>query len=230
MTNARSDWQARIGRPSGDAGGVKKVVLPAPAGLWVAPGRGQVTLNWWPVDGAAGYLVRVASSPDGPSEPLDHGGRDVLAVPHGPYVDTTGHLSHLLCADLTGGRPIGAELKAALRAAHDVLGVETVRAHAILCDDLGVYRELAGRIVHDFEGIDRVYDTVLELGLRPIVELSFMPRDLAGDPTKTVFEYQAVVSPPKDWDRWHELVRDLTEHLVDRYGRQELVDRWAFDV
>jgi xylan 1,4-beta-xylosidase len=292
VTDARSDWEARIGRRVGDAGGATEVVLPPPSGLRVAPGRGQVTLHWQPVDGAAGYLVHAAPRLDGPFQPLDHGGRDVLAVPHGPYVDTTGqpgqqcwyavaavvdvdrvgpwsapaagtpdaggpaavdvwvdagrvvgpihrpwrpmigseHLSHLLCEDRTAERPIGTELQAALRAAHEVLGVQTVRAHAILCDDLGVYREYAGRVVHHFDGVDRVYDTVLELGLRPVVELSFMPRDLAADPTKTVFEYQAVVSPPKDWDRWYELVRDLTQHLVDRYGRQELVACWAFEV
>ena len=57
-----------------------------------------------------------------------------------------------------------------------------------------------------------------------------MPRDLASDPTKTVFDYGAIVSPPKDWQRWYDLVRDLTEHLVDRYGRDEVVEHWSFEV
>ena len=74
-----------------------------------------------------------------------------------------------------------------------------------------------------------IYDHVLGLGLRPIVELSFMPRDLASDPSKTVFDYGAIVSPPRDWDRWEALVRDLTAHLVDRYGLDE-VRRWGFEV
>ena len=291
MTDARSDWEARLGRRSGSAGSATEMVLPAPQGLRASPGRGQVTLDWEPVEGAAGYLVHVATGPDGPFEPLDHGGRDVLAVPHGPYVDTTGtlgqerwyavaavsdvervgtwsapvstpapggrgavdirvetdhvigpldrpwrpmigseHLSLLLSSGRTGGRPIGEELGAALRAAHHVLGVEAVRAHGILCDDLGVYREADGQPIHDFSGIDRVYDAILALGVRPVVELSFMPRDLAADPSKTVFEYAAVVSPPKDWSRWRELVRDLVAHLVERYGRAEVRDRWSFEV
>ena len=52
-----------------------------------------------------------------------------------------------------------------------------------------------------------MYDHILSLGLTPVVELSFMPRDLASDPTKTVFEYAAIVSPPKDRDRWYHLGR-----------------------
>ena len=139
------------------------------------------------------------------------------------------HLSQLEAGVGPGGRPIGAEFAEALRRAHVELGVEAVRSHAILDDDLGTYREVDGRPVHDFTGIDRIYDRVMALGLRPIVELSFMPRDLASDPSKTVFDYGAIVSPPKDWDRWEGLIRELTAHLVERYGLDE-VRRWAFEV
>ena len=128
-----------------------------------------------------------------------------------------------------GGRHIGDEFAEALRLAHDELGVRAVRAHAILHDDLGVYREVDGEPVHDFTGIDRIYDRVLDLGLRPIVEVSFMPRDLASDPDRTVFDYGAIVSPPKDWDRWERLVGDLAAHLVERYGRDE-VRTWGFEI
>jgi xylan 1,4-beta-xylosidase len=139
------------------------------------------------------------------------------------------HLSHLLSPDLTGGRPIGSELREALRRVHDELGVESVRAHAILCDDLGVYREVDGEPVYDFTGVDRVYDTVRELGMYPVVELSFMPRDLARDQDATVFAYRGIISPPKDWDRWAELVAAFTAHLRERYGAEE-VRRWPFEV
>jgi xylan 1,4-beta-xylosidase len=293
VTDARSDWETRVGRRTGGAAGATtEVVLSAPRGLRASPGRGQVTLQWDPVEGAAGYLVHVAPGSDGLFEPLDHGGRDVLAVPHGPYTDTTAtpgqqrwyavapvvdvdhigprsapitstaeaddggsveltvqvdnvvgdldrpwrqmigseHLSHLLCRDHTGGRPIGEELQTALRAAHDVLGVQTVRAHAILCDDVGVYRVADGQPVYDFTGVDRIYDTVLALRLRPVVELSFMPRDLAADPSKTVFGYQAIVSPPKDWQRWYDLIYNLVVHLLERYGVGEVRDHWSFEV
>jgi xylan 1,4-beta-xylosidase len=261
--------------------------LPPPAGLRAVPGRGHVMLDWEPVPGAAGYLVHRAARAAGPYQPLDHGGGDVLAVPAGPYADTTGdgrvayyavaavadgqsagplsapaaaapdpagsgavtvevgdevtgelarpwqpmigseHLSYLMRQDQTGGRVIGTELHQALRIARDELGVRAVRAHGILCDDLGVYRD--GR-APDFGGVDRVYDELMALGLRPVVELSFMPRELARDPGQTVFSYQAIISPPKDWDRWGDLVGDLAAHLVQRYGADEVADRWAFEV
>jgi xylan 1,4-beta-xylosidase len=140
------------------------------------------------------------------------------------------HLSHLLSLERTGGQVIGEELTEALRVVHDELGVAAVRAHGILGDDLGAYRELDGRPVHDFAGIDRVYDLLLGLGLRPVVELAYMPRDLARDPDHTAFFYKGVSSPPKDWDRWADLVRALVQHLVDRYGLQEVRDHWAFEV
>jgi xylan 1,4-beta-xylosidase len=146
------------------------------------------------------------------------------------YMIGSEHLSHLLSTDTTGGRPIGAELTEALRTMHEELGVRTVRAHAILCDDLGVYREVDGVPVHDFSRVDAVYDQIMAFGMRPIVELSFMPRDLAADPAKTVFGYEAIISPPRDYDRWGDLVHALVAHLVARYGLAEVRDNWAFEV
>jgi xylan 1,4-beta-xylosidase len=290
QSNARSDWEARIGVRTGVSFAGNAPELAPPDGLVAVAGGSQVTLDWKPVDGAVGYQVHVAASADGPWSELDHAGRDVLAVPHPPYVDTTGtpgeerwyavaslsdvhvegplsapvsavplasagpvtisvdaasdlgeldrpwrpmigseHLSHALSTDTTGGRVVGEELSAALRAAHEELGVTHVRAHAILCDDLAVYREVDGVPVHDFSGVDRVYDHIRSLGLHPVVEVSFMPHDLASDPTKTVFDYDAIISPPKDWQRWHDLVRDLTAHLLERYG-DEVVEHWSFEV
>ncbi|MFY1691301.1 GH39 family glycosyl hydrolase [Plantactinospora sp. WMMB782] len=191
-------------------------------------------LNGTALDGAAGGvgaddrgggagadpLVRVMVEAAGPTRPL-----------HRPWRPMIGseHLSHLLSTETTGGRPIGSELAEALRVMRTELHVDSVRAHAILCDDLGVYREVDGEPVYDFSRVDEVYDRLLGLGLRPVVELSFMPRDLASDPTKTVFAYGAIVSPPRDWQRWADLIRALVGHLVERYGREE-VRHWPFEV
>ena len=139
------------------------------------------------------------------------------------------HLALLLDGPGPGGRDVGAELAEALRIVRRELGVQSVRAHAILDDSLGVYRDPGGGPIHDFATVDEVLDRVLDTGLRPIVELSFMPRDLAAEPRATVFEFAAIISPPRDFQRWAALVRDLVAHLADRYGRDE-VRRWAFEV
>jgi xylan 1,4-beta-xylosidase len=104
-----------------------------------------------------------------------------------------------------------------------------VRAHAIFHDSLGVYTERDGRPVHDFERVDAALERLLATGLRPVVELSFMPRDLASDPARTVFDYVGIISPPRDMDRWSELVAALVRNLIDRFGREE-VRSWAFEV
>jgi xylan 1,4-beta-xylosidase len=148
-----------------------------------------------------------------------------------PWVPMVGseRLSQLLCKDLTGGREIGAELEQALRRMHDELGVRTVRAHAIFHDDTRVYTEVDGEPVYDFSVVDEIYDRLLGIGLRPVVELGFMPRDLASDPSRTVFEYGAIISPPRDYSRWASLVRRLVKHLVDRYSLEEVLT-WDFEV
>lgn len=125
---------------------------------------------------------------------------------------------------------ISAEFAAALRHAHDDLGVTLVRAHAILHDDNSVvHRDKAGRLQYNFDRIDSIYDQLLDIGLRPVVELSFMPAALARDPEQTVFTYRGIISPPAEWGEWRELVAALATHLVQRYGIDE-VAKWAFEV
>ncbi len=128
------------------------------------------------------------------------------------------------CHDIAG------EFADALRQAHRDLGARFVRAHAILHDDLGVVRRAPdGTLAFDFDRVDAIYDQVLKMGLRPVVELSFMPAALARNPQETVFTYQGIISPPRDWDEWRQLVAALARHLVDRYGIDE-VAQWSFEV
>jgi xylan 1,4-beta-xylosidase len=151
-----------------------------------------------------------------------------LARPWRPMIGSE-HLSLLGYGPGPGGIEIGPDLAEALRTAHEELGVETVRAHAILHDELGVYREVDGQPHYDFDRILQIYDLVLDAGLRPVVELGFMPRDLASDPTRTVFQYDAIISPPRSFERWSELITELVQSLESRFGREE-VQRWAFEV
>ncbi|WP_276973692.1 GH39 family glycosyl hydrolase [Ferrimicrobium acidiphilum] len=139
-------------------------------------------------------------------------------------------LSQLTMGSDEHGNDIGGEFHEALRIAHDDLGVRWVRAHAIFHDDLGVAeRAEDGQLVFDFSGIDVIYDSLLAIGVRPVVELSFMPRALALDPSKTVFTYRGIISPPRDWREWGQLISEFVQHLVSRYGINE-VATWPFEV
>jgi xylan 1,4-beta-xylosidase len=139
-------------------------------------------------------------------------------------------LSQLRLDGTAANELIAAEFAAALGFARSDLGARLVRAHAILHDDNAVVRrDAAGRLHFDFSHVDAIYDQLLGLGLRPVVELSFMPAALALDPEQTVFTYRGIISPPADWGEWRSLVTELTGHLVDRYGLHE-VTQWAFEV
>ncbi|EFH83593.1 GH39 family glycosyl hydrolase [Ktedonobacter racemifer] len=139
------------------------------------------------------------------------------------------HLSLLFHTEGPGGSQIGSEFAEALRLARTELGTQYIRAHAILNDDLDVYKQTNGEIIYNFKIIDDVYDCLLNLGLRPIIELSFMPRDLASSTTETVFTYGSLISPPRDWQTWEELIYQFASHLVARYGIEEVAS-WGFEV
>ena len=118
-----------------------------------------------------------------------------------------------------------------LRAVKKVTDFRYVRFHAILHDELGVYNEDEhGNPVYNFAYVDQVYDGLLKNGVRPVVEISFMPKKLAFNPDALhPFWYKPNVSPPKSIERWDDLMTHFAQHLVDRYGIDE-VAQWYFEV
>jgi xylan 1,4-beta-xylosidase len=105
-----------------------------------------------------------------------------------------------------------------------------VRFHAIFHDEVGVYDEDAeGKPLYNFSYVDQIYDGLLKAGVRPFVELSFMPTKLAAENDIQAFWYKPNVSPPKDYKKWGELVSQFARHLVERYGIDE-VSQWYFEV
>ena len=83
--------------------------------------------------------------------------------------------------------------------------------------------------VYNFSYVDQIYDGLLASGVRPFVEISFMPNQLAASHALQAFWYHPNVSPPKDWGRWDDLVAAFAQHLVERYGIDE-VSQWYFEV
>jgi xylan 1,4-beta-xylosidase len=117
-----------------------------------------------------------------------------------------------------------------LRQVKHITEMEFVRFHAIFLDDMGVYDEDSeGRPVYNFSYVDQAYDGLLQHGVRPFVELSFMPRKLASRDALHAFWYKQNVAPPKDWSKWDDLIYQFIKHLVDRYGMDE-VQKWYFEV
>jgi xylan 1,4-beta-xylosidase len=107
-------------------------------------------------------------------------------------------------------------------------GYRYVRFHGLFHDDMFVYREENGIPVYNFQYVDALFDRLLEIGVRPFVELGFSPRDLA-TVCSTVFWWGGHGSPPKDYGKWAELIRHTVRHWTQRYGIDE-VRLWYFEV
>lgn len=121
-----------------------------------------------------------------------------------------------------------ADWQAHLQRAHREIGVRHVRFHGILSDDMGTLIGQSDELIYSFFNIDRIFDFLISIGMRPFVELSFMPSILSSG-GKTVFHYRANVSAPRDLAQWSTLIRKLAAHCVERYGIQE-VRQWFFEV
>lgn len=127
------------------------------------------------------------------------------------------------------GMPWSDTLKAQTVDAVKNLELRRVRAHGLFHDDIGIYREENGTPVYDFTRSDIIFDFLVQNKIAPIIELASMPAALAKDPSQTVFDWKMIVSPPKDYDRWQELVQKFVQHSVEKYGA-DVVNSWYFEV
>jgi len=107
-------------------------------------------------------------------------------------------------------------------------GFEYIRMHGLLHDDMGVYFENEkGNPIYNWQYIDKLYDYLLSINIKPFVSLTFMPSALASG-TKTQFWWKANITPPKSYEKWGDLIKALTEHFTERYGTEE-VKTWYFE-
>jgi xylan 1,4-beta-xylosidase len=104
-----------------------------------------------------------------------------------------------------------------------------IRMHGLLTDDMAVYTEdNKGNPVYSYMYVDALYDYLLSIGVKPFVELGFMPNALASG-NKTIFWWRGNVTPPKDYNKWEAFIKNLVEHFTERYGADE-VKTWYFEV
>ncbi|WPV65375.1 GH39 family glycosyl hydrolase [Chitinophaga sp. LS1] len=108
-------------------------------------------------------------------------------------------------------------------------GFRYIRMHGLLTDDMAVYTvDSKGNPMYNYMYIDVLFDFLHSIGMKPFVELGFMPTALASG-SKTIFWWRGNVTPPKDYEKWAALVKDLTRHFTERYGAEE-VKTWYFEV
>lgn len=140
------------------------------------------------------------------------------------------------------------EYRRDLQTVKRVTELRSVRFHGIFDDEVGLYdpdrkpvqfaqmrgvqtegpNDNAG--IYNFSYIDQIYDGLLEQGVRPFVELSFMPRKLSSQPEAShPFWYKPNVNPPRDYTQWDAMITAFVQHLIERYGLDE-VSHWDFEV
>jgi xylan 1,4-beta-xylosidase len=103
-----------------------------------------------------------------------------------------------------------------------------------------VYTEdAAGNPIYDWTIIDKIFDTYVERGIKPLAQMGFMPEALSvkpqpyrhnwkpGDPYDDI--YTGWRYPPKDYNKWGELIYQWVKHSVERYGKQE-VESWYWEL
>ena len=108
-----------------------------------------------------------------------------------------------------------------------------IRGHGLFCDDMAIYQpwQDAEGVTHEgynFTYLDRVMDAYLRVGLKPFLELGFMPKKMASG-TQTIFYWEGNTTPPADEEKWCALVRATLAHLKERYGEKE-VSTWPCEV
>jgi xylan 1,4-beta-xylosidase len=117
-----------------------------------------------------------------------------------------------------------------LRSTKQITDFHYVRFHAVFHDEMGIYDEDAqGNTVYNFSYLDQTYDGLLANGVRPFVELSFMPKKLAAKEMLHAFWFKPTIAPPKDYAKWDDLITHFVQHVIDRYGIDE-VSQWYFEV
>ncbi len=144
-----------------------------------------------------------------PVSPFDHFWEHTLGSGHAPLA-------------------LRADWQTQLARCHADLGARHVRFHGILSDDMGTLICQDEKLLYSFFNADQVMDFLLSIGMRPFVELSFMPATLASGDT-TVFRYRGNVTPPRDVHQWATLIGKLVGHWTERYGAEE-TRQWYLEV
>lgn len=116
-----------------------------------------------------------------------------------------------------------------LTRAQQEIGFEYVRFHGIFDDDMHIfYEDQNGEVQPNYILSDMLFDFLLSIGLKPFIELSYVPRTLASRPVR-VLERETYFSKVNDRKKWEMLIQLFLCHVIERYGRQSVL-QWRFAV
>jgi len=126
-----------------------------------------------------------------------------------------------------------------------------VRAHSLMVTDDGPRAALKwgstnmytedenGNPIYSWTVIDRIFDTYIERGMKPMAQIGFMPKALSSNPEPYRHHWKPGAAyndiylgwtyPPKDYKKWAELVYQWVKHSVERYGKEE-VESWYWEL
>ena len=123
----------------------------------------------------------------------------------------------------TASLTLRADLQTHYKLAQRELGMERVRGHGVLSDDMGIFHWAGNGSspTYDWSKFDAYLAAITAAGMRPIMELSFMPTDLARTGSDR--------DPPSDLDVYRGLIQAVVQHSVDLYGAED-VGRWYWEV
>jgi xylan 1,4-beta-xylosidase len=117
----------------------------------------------------------------------------------------------------------------ALKIAHDSAGFQYHRCHGVLDDDVHPYVSAGS---YNWTNMDTIFDRVRTAGMRPAVEISFMPGALWDGSGSLSLWYNNVAphgGPPTNWTNWKNFITAMVQHLESRYGQAE-VRNWLFEI
>lgn len=146
--------------------------------------------------------------------------------------ETRGPMSRMYNFCVGAGRAnegLRADWQRQLRLVHEQCGFRYIRFHGLFTDDMGVYFEdKQGNAIYNWQYVDELFDFITGLGMKPFIELGFMPNALASG-KHTIFWWKGNVTPPKDYAKWEAFIAAFTRHVTERYGADE-VRSWYFEV
>lgn len=140
------------------------------------------------------------------------------------------HLSHTFKRFCSVGRAkeiLYGDIQDMLRTQQREIGFQYIKFHGLFDDELDVFSIKNDVPVLNFYYLDQIFDFLLSIGLKPLVQLSFMPKDLAKTPDNKIFHHPLIISEPNDEKLWCYLVSSTVKHFVNRYGYAE-VKTWIF--